>query len=498
MGIDVEVVEHCEISPATGELEEREVVEAAVVGLSMMDIPWLFFSPTQPLFLYRYPHSLFHFTSTALPLLKLSLSRSLLLSFPLSARLHLHPSPPFLLCSSSHTVSLTVAVAAAADADADDDDVFDRLSTHHPRDASLFHPLVPSLPAIPISNSSSNAPVPLFAAQVTVFPNSGLCLGLACHHVVADARTFNLFLKAWASLSRQLSSPAPHPSSLRGFFTTPPYYDRTVLRDPRGLLHRFLSEWCGSKWQSPSSSDHGTVGTPDRVRSTFVVGTTEMDGIREWILSRCNSGNLSRPPHLSPYVLTCAFLWVVWVKAHFSLQAHNNPKPNLCSPVYFGFIAGGLTRLGYPVPASYFGNCVGFGRVEATAHELVGENCIVVAANALGSTVKRLDKDLFADAERWISDWRAFSESELHVTIAGSPKVDLYDTDFGWGRPRKIEDISIDKSRAISLHESRDGEGGIEVGVALPKPQMDAFTSLFTAGLKVMMMKQTALPNPNP
>lgn len=152
--------------------------------------------------------------------------------------------------------------------------------------------------------------------------------------------------------------------------------------------------------------------------------------------------------------------------------------------------------MGYPVPASYFGNCVGFGRAEATAHELVGENGIVVAANALGSTVKRLDKDLFADAERWISDWRVFSESELHVTVAGSPKVDLYDTDFGWGRPRKIEDISIDKSRAISLHESRDGIGGIEVGVVLPKPQMDAFTSLFTAGLKVMMMKQTALPNP--
>lgn len=151
--------------------------------------------------------------------------------------------------------------------------------------------------------------------------------------------------------------------------------------------------------------------------------------------------------------------------------------------------------MGYPVPASYFGNCVGFGRAEAVAHELVGETGIVVAANALGSTVKRLDKDLFAEAERWISDWRAFSESELHVTVAGSPKVDLYDTDFGWGRPRKIEDISIDKSRAISLHESRDVKGGIEVGISLPKPKMDAFTSLFTAGLKVM--KQITLPNPN-
>ncbi|XP_030476327.1 anthocyanidin 3-O-glucoside 6''-O-acyltransferase-like [Syzygium oleosum] len=483
MGIDVEVVERCEISPpppSTQELEEREV------GLSMMDVPWLFFSPTQPLFFYAYPHSLSHFTSTALPLLKLSLSRSLLHSFPLSARLRLHPRPPLLLLCSSHTVSLTVAAAA------DDEDVFRRLSTHHPRDAALFHPLVPSLP--PISNSSSSPPVPLFAAQVTVFPNSGLCLGLACHHVVADARTLNLFLKAWASLSRQLSSPAPHPS-LRGFFSAPPCYDRTVLRDPRGLLPRFLFEWWSCECQAPSSPVNG-AGFPHMVRSTFVVGTTEMDSIRKWIFSRCSSGNLSHPPHLSPYVLTCAFLWVVCVKAHLSLQAHNNPKPTTHrGPVYFGFIAGGLTRLGYPVPASYFGNCVGFGRAEATVHELVGENGIVVAANALGSTVKRLDKDLFADAERWISDWRAFSESELHVTVAGSPKVDLYDMDFGWGRPMQIEDISIDKSKAISLHESRDVKGGIEVGIVLPKATMDAFASLFKAGLKVM--KQTTLPNPN-
>ena len=41
-------------------------------------------------------------------------------------------------------------------------------------------------------------------------------------------------------------------------------------------------------------------------------------------------------------------------------------------------------------------------------------------------------------------------------------------TDFGWGRPKRIEEISIDTTRAISLTESRDLEGGIEVGLALP------------------------------
>ena len=74
-------------------------------------------------------------------------------------------------------------------------------------------------------------------------------------------------------------------------------------------------------------------------------------------------------------------------------------------------------------------------------------------------------------------------------TPGPTTQVDLYDMDFGWGRPMKIEDISIDKSRAISLHESRDVKGGIEVGIVLPKPTMDAFASLFKAGLKVTEQK---------
>jgi hypothetical protein len=64
--------------------------------------------------------------------------------------------------------------------------------------------------------------------------------------------------------------------------------------------------------------------------------------------------------------------------------------------------------------------------------------------------------------------------------------LNLYETDFGWGRPKKIEDISIDKIRAISLLESRDEKGGIEVGLALPTGEMDAFKTLFIQELEAL------------
>jgi hypothetical protein len=72
------------------------------------------------------------------------------------------------------------------------------------------------------------------------------------------------------------------------------------------------------------------------------------------------------------------------------------------------------------------------------------------------------------------------------VGIAGSPRFELYNTDFGWGRPRKVEMISIDRTGAICLSDSRDGGGGIEIGLVLKKQEMEVFASLFSRGLEAL------------
>ncbi|XWS32547.1 hypothetical protein CRYUN_Cryun23aG0167200 [Craigia yunnanensis] len=111
----------------------------------------------------------------------------------------------------------------------------------------------------------------------------------------------------------------------------------------------------------------------------------------------------------------------------------------------------GLNRFDNSVPATYFGNCVGFGRSEATRGDLIGETGIIFAAKAIGDTIKKLDKALLGEAERWISDWEVFWGPDLHIMVVGSPKLDFYEIEFGWGRPTKIEEISIDGWGAISL-----------------------------------------------
>jgi hypothetical protein len=67
----VKVLEHCYVFPPPNSAPETSL------PLTFFDIPWLFFSPGQPLFFYEYPYPTSFFTSTTLPNLKHSLSLAL-------------------------------------------------------------------------------------------------------------------------------------------------------------------------------------------------------------------------------------------------------------------------------------------------------------------------------------------------------------------------------------------------------------------------------------
>ncbi|ESR52228.1 hypothetical protein CICLE_v10033423mg, partial [Citrus x clementina] len=222
-----------------------------------------------------------------------------------------------------------------------------------------------------------------------------------------------------------------------------------AIEDTNGLEGIFLNEWCKRR---PSQemvvicNGMANLDLSNTVRATFLLARI--------IWRRSSNG------------LTCSLIWVCYVKAEAKV---NEPGKSLGEdPCYFGFNAGGITTLYYQIPTTHFGNCSGFARCLATWDELLGEDGIVVAANVIGSTVKEPDGEILGGAEKWISDY----ELEFY-----------YETDFGWGKPKKIEEISIDKMRAISFTESRDVKGGIEVGLALTKAKMDAFTMFFSESL---------------
>ncbi|XXG39028.1 hypothetical protein AAC387_Pa01g0097 [Persea americana] len=114
----------------------------------------------------------------------------------------------------------------------------------------------------------------------------------------------------------------------------------------------------------------------------------------------------------------------------------------------------------------------------------------VAACKGISRAIQRLDGNdddgVLGGSDRWFRRLLSILASgERIITVAGSPKLGVYDIDFGFGRPRKVEVISIEETGAISLAESRDDAGrGIEVGLALPKHEMEQFTYYYEKGLK--------------
>ncbi|XP_073135015.1 coumaroyl-CoA:anthocyanidin 3-O-glucoside-6''-O-coumaroyltransferase 2-like [Henckelia pumila] len=464
----IRVVERSAVSPPP------RTVAATTLPLTFLDIPWLPFSPDQTLFFFNLPTSTHNFMQAILPNLKHSLSLTLRHFFPLAGSLATPPRPavPRLEYAADDSILLTIAEAVSGDR-------FKNSTGYHPRMARDFHKLVPLLQC---SSKFGWKHESVLAIQITVFPHQGICMGFTLRHVVADGRTFNNFLKTWAAASSSSSSSS---SSSPSSSVVAASHERSLIKDPNGLEEILLKEYWNNTQipRKDSVQPSLSIFHQDMTRATFVVGPKEMEEIKKWILTRSEQLFGSTQLLLSPYVITCAFVWVCWMKTHWPKWEHDDQDDPKQSTHYFGFIAGGINRLNYSVPSTYSGNYVGFGRSEARRDDLMGENGVLHAAKAIGNTIKRLNSDLLGGAEKWISEWEEMRGSELHVTMTGSPKMDLYGLDFGWGRPVKIEEVSIDETRSMSLCESREVAGGIEIGVCFAKPKLKLFRALFDNGL---------------
>ncbi|CAN0896957.1 Coumaroyl-CoA:anthocyanidin 3-O-glucoside-6''-O-coumaroyltransferase 2 [Linum grandiflorum] len=437
---------------------------AVNLPLTFLDYPWLLCRPMQRLFFYDFPHPTHHFTGTILPELKLSLSAALRHFFPLAGRLVSPPPPhlPHLLYDPSNSsVPLTVAESTAD---------FDQIvSSGAARDATELRPFVPKLPDS-VEKPNGTKLVPLLALQITIFPGKGLCVGGEFAHVVSDGMGFHHFFKFWAALFKSGDNDCK---------TVPlPSHDRELIRRAYPDLESvLLSQWF--QFRSSWDFDSGPVkfkDLTDKVRSTFLITPEKIQRMKIWI----RKANPTRF-HLSSFVLTSAFIWVTLIKSE---EQENDDVDEL---YHMSFVADCRRRLPIGLPETYFGNCLGIYYVSIRKSDAVSDEGVARAAEAIGRRIDELESDggdggrtgLLGGVERWIPGWKELSEGGRLMATAGSPKLKAYDTDFGWGKPRKSEVVQVDSSGAVSLCESGDGSGGIEVGLALASGKMAVFRRLF-------------------
>ncbi|KAL8228479.1 hypothetical protein R6Q57_016063 [Mikania cordata] len=446
------VLENCRVSPPLATVGNRSL------PLTFFDAIWILFFPIHQLFFYEFPHNRSYFLEEIVPKLKHSLSITLQHFFPFAGNLVVFPNANWPSDGQKHeiryvdgdSVSLTFA-----ESDLD----FNDLTGNHPRECHKFYPLVPLLgrPSI----QSDHVTIPLFSVQVTLFPDVGISIGLTNHHCLGDAATRFNFLKAWTSITKHGTDELFLASG------SLPFYDR-VIEYP-DLLDEIYFNQPGIKTIGVDYKLPELVGESYKVRATVVLTQAHIKQLKKWL-----SAQVAAREYVSSFSVACAFVWscVTKTRARVGEQKSDDFERFMCAVDW-------RSRIHPQPPQTYFGNCIGACITTPIRSSLLADNkgfltAVEVFVNTLNKTLKNKDF-LINDADTWLE--RAF-EPVPTIGVSGTPKMNVYDVDFGWGKPKKHETPGIDYNGSISVNASKDSSADIEIGISLPPKQMDAFISI--------------------
>ncbi|GMN65526.1 hypothetical protein TIFTF001_035003 [Ficus carica] len=468
----VEIVEVCKVAPPPAAIS---VPSPKSLPLTFFDIRWLRLPPYEILFFYEVStpnSSSSFFFDSILPRLKHSLSLALLHFLPLAGNITWPPTSPKPGVEYSDGVLMTVAMSNDAD--------FCRLSGSDIFcEATEYHPLIPKL-------SASHERVAVLALQVTLFPNQGFSIGIIMHHAVLDGKSLHMFLKSWAYICRSLG----YGDCIDGqdqstiFLQLPselkPVYDRDCIKDPADLGTIFSNQWRNIDGLDNRSLVPWEVQKiqPGSVRGTFQMPREKIEKLKRLVRDKKmenDKDNEQQFPiiHVSTFSLTYAYMLACLAKAEEVIDDN----------ISFVFVMDLRSRFEPPIPKTYFGNCVADKVTVVEREALLGKEGLIVALRAISEAIKGLEKGPLNGAQNWVSSDKLKASALKTYSIASSPRFEAYSTDFGWGRPRKVDVSSIDKTGAISLSDNRNGNG-VEIGLVLRKHHMEAFASLFAEGLE--------------
>ncbi|KAL1359920.1 hypothetical protein AAHE18_04G140800 [Arachis hypogaea] len=468
------VVQVCSVSPPPQ--NGTTTTSPTSIPLTFLDILWLRFPPVERLFFFEFPNypSSNSFYDSVLPYLKHSLSLTLQHFLPLVGNI-IWPldSPKPMIHYVPNEDSVTLTIAESNDHDVN---VFDQLCSNL-CDASQRYFLIPQL-------ANSHEKASLLALQVTLFPKFGFCVGISTHHAAMDGKSSTLFMKAWSyTCSKLLESPS-FPSSLPLPENLTPFLDRSVIRDPTKIGEAYADSWMNhggtnnrslKVWDFPNEFAKEGYG----VKALFELNPTQIMKLKEHAKFKMGG---SKSVKLSSFSVTCAYVLSCLVKTE-----EQHLLKNAVERVFLIFSVDCRTRLDPPIVSTYFGNCVAGEKVEAeTKGILLGNNDgFIVALKGIIEALKRVEDGLVMNgAESWFEDMRNFADKAKIYSIAGSPRFGVYDVDFGYAKPKKVDMTSTDKTGAFSLSENKDNNGGIEIGLALKKSDMETFSTFFSEGLQ--------------
>ncbi|CAH2079815.1 unnamed protein product [Thlaspi arvense] len=447
--------------------------KSLTLPLTFFDLLWFKLHPVERVFLYRLTDATRpFFDSVIVPNLKSSLSSTLSHYLPLAGQLVWDSidQKPSIVYTPNDAVSFTVAESNAD---------LSWLTGNKPFPTAELYPLVPEL-----SNSDDSATAVSF--QVTLFPNQGFCIGVNAHHGVLDGKTTTNFLKSWAHTCKRHQEEQEQTANASLPQDLIPVYDRTVIKSPEDMETVILNKWQsllkffsgGKEPDNPKSLKllPSPAINPDVVRFTLELTREDIQTLRERLKRESSSSSSPKELRLSTFVVIYSYVLTCIIRAR-------GGDPN--RPIGYGFAVDCRSLMDPPMPSNYFGNCVSAAfKMPMTAELVMGEEGFLVAARMVSDLVEGLDESVPFKIPELLDAFTTIPPGSQVLSVAGSTRFGVYGLDFGWGNPERVVIVSIDQGEAISMAESRDGNGGVEIGFSLKKHEMEVLIDLLHAGLK--------------
>ncbi|CAN6245795.1 unnamed protein product [Urochloa humidicola] len=439
----VEILESCMVTPAS---------EAATpkhgVWLSNLD---LLVARSHTPTVYVYPSNPDPgFFSPAI--LKVALSKALVPFYPLAGRLAQDcAGRPEIHCTGDGVLFL----AARADAALQD------LGGFVPSD-ELGRMLVPSA-----ADGGDRAGI-LAMFQVTFFKCGGVCVGAAIHHTAADGLAALDFVNAWAAIARgagagggEEASPEPRR----------PWLDRTLLRarSPPAVRFDHAGEY-------PRRRGGGSNSTAARVpfdSAILPLSKAQVDALK--------GGEKKR----STFKAVVAHVWRCACTAR-RLPATEDTRLYMT--------ADARSRVAPPLPEGYLGNAIFRASTVAKAGDVVSEPRGATADRISGATARLDDgyvRSLLDYLEEVVGDGAAAGMKkgewimpETDLWVISWQGLPIYDADFGWGRPAFMCRACLQFSGLVYLVPGPNGDGRLDVVVAMEPESLARFKELLYEELK--------------
>ena len=218
-------------------------------------------------------------------------------------------------------------------------------------------------------------------------------------------------------------------------------------------------------------------------RRTYLLSASQIRSLKQRISPQSN-GNLAdgerappaavaKPP--TTYAAVASLVWTSGVRAKNALSRADDDA-------YLLFAADCRARLRPPMPAAFFGNCVKMCYARATVGELRdgGVGALARAASAVREAVREQLEDPLGDVDRWLERYQAVPQDRF-VQIVSSNRFAAYETDFGWGKPSRVELAAVLDRELVAVVGAPDG--AVQVSVVLDRGRMEDFEANFLSQL---------------